>query len=69
MDNLQIKRPIDITKINIHESWEVDYWTKELGVTRSQLLVAVSNVGVLVSDVKSELQRMKRLRTMYSFGR
>ncbi len=51
-DNLKIKQPEDPTKINIHQQWELNYWTKELGVTESVLLIAVRLVGPLVKDVK-----------------
>ncbi|MFL6650273.1 MAG: DUF3606 domain-containing protein, partial [Sulfurifustaceae bacterium] len=30
-DDLKIKQPQDPTKINVHESWEVNYWCKKFG--------------------------------------
>ncbi len=50
-DNLNIRGPQDPTKINIHETWEVEYWTKKWGITKQQLLDAVRAVGVLTKDV------------------
>ena len=50
-DNLKIRWPQDPTKINIHESWEVDYWTKKWNITREQLINAVKRVGVMTKDV------------------
>ena len=54
-DNLKIRRPEDPTKINVHESWELRYWTQALGVTERQLKDAVGVVGVSVSAVKRYL--------------
>lgn len=54
-DDLTRRKPEDPTKININQSWEIDYWTKELGVSEQQLRAAVSAVGTLVADVKKHL--------------
>jgi hypothetical protein len=56
MDDLSKKRPQDATKINLGERWEVDYWTKELGVSEAKLRHAVLVVGVMVSAVKAWLK-------------
>jgi hypothetical protein len=34
-------RPQDASKINVHESYELEYWTKKFGVTADQLRAAV----------------------------
>jgi hypothetical protein len=57
MDDLHIKRPEDPTKINIHEDWELNYWSRELHITKDELIEIVKKVGVSISDVKEELQR------------
>ncbi|NBJ12140.1 DUF3606 domain-containing protein [Microvirga arsenatis] len=54
-DNLNIRRPQDPTKINIHEEWEVQYWTKKWNITREQLINAVRQVGVQTSKVAAYL--------------
>ena len=46
VDNLKRTRPEDPKKINIHEPWELAYWTKEFGVTQQQIKDAVKAVGV-----------------------
>ncbi|EKO3405946.1 DUF3606 domain-containing protein [Vibrio fluvialis] len=51
-DNLKRTQPEDPKKINLAQSWEVDYWTKALGVSEARLRQAVKAVGVMVSDVK-----------------
>lgn len=32
-DNTKRRAPEDPTKINIGQRWEIEYWTKTLGVT------------------------------------
>lgn len=54
-DNLKIRQPIDGTKINVNESWELSYWTKTLGVTEAKLREAVKAVGTGVKAVKTYL--------------
>lgn len=54
-DNLKIKQPQDPTKINIHEKWEVEYWTKKWGITEKQLKDAVAAVGVSTVKVAAHL--------------
>lgn len=51
-DDLTKKGPRDASKINVNEDWELDYWTKELGVPAETLKGIVSLVGTRVSDVK-----------------
>ena len=55
VDNLTIKRPQDPTKINVHETWEVEYWTKKWGITKQQLVAAVNAVGVSTAKVAAYL--------------
>ncbi len=54
-DDLGKRRPQDATKINVNESWELDYWSKELGITKERLKEAVRAVGTSVKDVKRYL--------------
>lgn len=54
-DNLKIRRPLDAQKINVHEDWEVGYWTKALNVSEANLRKAVAAVGPMVKDVKRYL--------------
>lgn len=55
-DDLTRRKPEDPTKINVNQSWEIEYWTKKLGVTEQQLRTAVNAVGPLVKDVKRYLE-------------
>jgi hypothetical protein len=45
----------DRSKINMHESYEVKYWTRELGVNRDQLQKLVDKVGNSAASVRKEL--------------
>lgn len=56
-DNLQNRGPADRSRINVHEPWEVRYWTQELGVTEAQLRAAVNAVGVSAAAVRRHLGR------------
>ena len=55
MDSLTKKEQPDRSKINMHKSWEVKYWTKELGVSRDELQKAVDKVGNSAAAVRKEL--------------
>jgi 3-oxoacyl-[acyl-carrier-protein] synthase III len=55
MDNLTKKDRRDRSKINMHEDFEVKYWTKELGVSKEQLQKAVDKVGNSAAAVRKEL--------------
>ena len=65
MDNLNRRVPEDPQKININQSWEVEYWTKELKKKKKKLRALVAKVGVNVADVKKELQQERN----YSYSR
>ncbi len=54
-DSLQDRGPQDRSSINVHEKWEVDYWTRALGVTEAQLVEAVMAAGPGVKNVKRHL--------------
>ena len=54
-DDLTKKRPQDASKINIHEPYEVNYWTDALGCTKAQLVAAVKAVGVSAAAARKHL--------------
>ena len=55
MDNLTKKDQRDRSKINMHEDFEVKYWTHALGVTREKLQQVVDKVGNSAAAVRKEL--------------
>ncbi len=58
MDNLTKKDQRDRSKINMHEAYEVKYWTRELGVSREDLQKVVDKVGNSAATVRKELGSM-----------
>ncbi len=54
-DNLQNAGPQDRSRINVNEDWEVQYWTKELGVSKQRLTELVREVGTSSSAVREKL--------------
>jgi hypothetical protein len=54
-DDQTLRGPEDASRINVHEDYEVSYWTKKFGVTRAELEAAVSKVGVIAEAVAEEL--------------
>jgi hypothetical protein len=54
-DNLNKRGGQDRTHINVHETWEVDYWTKTLGVSKEELEQAVKQAGTSVDAVRKHL--------------
>lgn len=54
-DNLQSAGPQDRSRINVHEEWEVRYWTQELGVSKEKLAEIVKEVGTSVSAVRKRI--------------
>lgn len=58
MDNLDKRGQPDRSRINLGEDYEVKYWTKHLGVSREQLVMAVEKVGNSAAAVRKELGLM-----------
>ena len=56
-DDLQKKGPSDRTRVNVNESWEVQYWCKKLGCNEQELRSAVDQVGVMADDVERYLRK------------
>ncbi|WP_313065152.1 DUF3606 domain-containing protein [Achromobacter animicus] len=59
-DDLNQRGAQDRSRINVNESHELRYWTKELGVTEEQLRAAVKAVGVSASAVRDHLNAQDR---------
>jgi hypothetical protein len=55
-DNLQNRGAQDRSRISLTEKWEVEYWTKELGVNRDQLEQAVKQAGHSANAVREHLK-------------
>ena len=57
MDDKSNRGPADRIRVNVHEAYEVQYWTKALGCTAEELKAAVKAVGVMVEDVRKHLRK------------
>ena len=47
----------DRSKINMSQAYEVQHWTKHLGITRGELQAAVDKVGNSAAAVRKELRK------------
>jgi hypothetical protein len=56
-DDLKQTGRADDQRINVEQDHELNYWSKELGVSREQLRSAVQQAGSLVRDVRRHLSR------------
>jgi len=57
MESLTKRIKPDRSKINMHQAWELDHWTKELGVSKSELQRLIDKVGNSAAEVRKELAR------------
>ncbi|MDV3936904.1 DUF3606 domain-containing protein [Elizabethkingia anophelis] len=54
-DDLSKRRPQDATKVNVNETWELEYWSNKFGVTKEKLKEAVKAVGTSAAAVQKYL--------------
>jgi len=54
-DDKTLRGPQDASRINLHEAYEVQYWTDRFSVSEERLRAAVSKVGSSVDAVAKEL--------------
>ena len=57
MDNKNNVGSPDRDRINLKENYEVEYWTKELGIKAEQLRKAVDEVGTSADAVRKYLKK------------
>jgi hypothetical protein len=55
MNHLTKRVQPDRSKINMHEAFEVKYWTHALGISKEQLQKAIDTVGNSAAAVRKEL--------------
>ena len=55
-DDLSKRRPQDSSKIDIHEPYEMRYWTNKFNVSEAKLTRAVNSVGTQAAAVAAWLQ-------------
>ncbi len=49
------RHPQDSPRINLHEDWEMRYWSDRWGVPRLRIVETVKRVGMEVKDVARAL--------------
>jgi hypothetical protein len=54
-DDKTKKFPQDAARISLSERWEVDYWTKALGISADKLRDAVEHAGPSAAAVRHYL--------------
>jgi hypothetical protein len=54
-DDRNQRGPQDRARINVHEDYELRYWTHAFGVSADELRQAVQAVGVMRDDVARHL--------------
>lgn len=56
-DNLAKHSTADAKRINVHQKWEVDYWTKKFGVSEEELKEAAKAAGPMADNVETYLKK------------
>lgn len=57
MDNKENTGSPDRDRVNVHEEYELQYWTNRFGVDAERLKNAVQAVGTSVRDIEDYLKR------------
>jgi hypothetical protein len=57
MDNKKNVGNPDRSRINVHEEYELNDWSKKFGVSHDELKVAVEAVGTEAKDVEEYLKK------------
>lgn len=60
-DDPENRGPADRSRINVHEDYEVRYWTKVLGCSEADLKECVRKVGVMVDKVRICIEAKKTI--------
>ncbi|HSN21347.1 MAG TPA: DUF3606 domain-containing protein [Usitatibacter sp.] len=55
-DDLRKHHVADAKRVNVHEKWEVQYWTKKLGVSEERLKEAAQAAGPMAANIEKYLQ-------------
>jgi hypothetical protein len=57
MDSKENVGSPDRDRINVHEDYELEYWTRQLGVSKEELIAAVKAVGTSADAVRENLKK------------
>ena len=50
------RKPDDLSRINVHEEWEVEWWSTHFDTTPERVRWAVERVGHSPAEVAAELK-------------
>ena len=56
-DDKRQRAPQDAARINVNENYEVQYWTRELGVSKERLTELIRDHGVSAEAVRAALRK------------
>jgi hypothetical protein len=56
-DDKSTRGPADASRINVHEDYELRYWSQKFGVSAEELKAAVKSAGVMAKDVEAQLKK------------
>lgn len=59
-DDKAHRGPADAARVNVNETHEVRYWTKQLNCSQAELRTAVGEVGTSTAQVKDYLAKHKK---------
>jgi hypothetical protein len=48
----------DRRRIDVHQDYELDYWSQKFGVSKDELKAAVQRVGTMSDDVARDLGKI-----------
>jgi hypothetical protein len=65
-DDLKDVGPRDRDRVNVHEDYEVEYWSRKWGISAAQLHAAVKKVGVIADDVAREIEKARAARATHA---
>ena len=58
-DDKTNRGPADRERINVHEDYELRYWSGKFGCTHEELKAAVKKAGVMAKNVEAALKSSK----------
>ena len=54
------RTPTDLTRVNLEEDWEVQYWCERFATTEAQLRACVLKAGPHVADIEQRLKKAQK---------
>ncbi len=61
-DELDMRVPIDPSRVNVKDQWEIEYWCAEWGCTEDELVAFVRKFGDNAEALGAHLKALGALR-------